>query len=374
MIHLFIKKNMIMKKILFVSVALIFALIGNCQSLSFNGIPIEGRESAFNLNLIRQGFSPVQISPEVIYSGEFEGEKCFVKPVAFENGDIQGVLVVLESDNDWMSLFMKYKILKLKLSREYGKAEIVQERFNTTYEPNTNEQKFAAVIEGKCDYYSQWLIGSGGVLLSIAHLPTGGNAVTVSIAKFAGDLAENNSSQQSNSHIKFKGVLLGGSLDVFLSEMKKQGFSYVEQKSQEDCIILSGAFAGYSDCKLFVFYSLPYKIVANVAVNFPDQIKWDHLYSQYSKLKILLTEKYGSPSSCIEEFDSSREISSNYEKMFYLEQDRCNFETVYFVEGGYIKLLISHLNFEGIHHSYVSLIYVDFETYSNKEKKAIDDL
>ena len=60
--------------------------------------------------------------------------------------------------------------------------------------------------------------------------------------------------------------------------------------------------------------------------------------------------------------------------MFLLQQDKYKYETIFYVEGGIIRLYISHIYVFYEHIFYVSLTYYDTGNNNKSTKNAIDDL
>ena len=76
---------------------------------------------------------------------------------------------------------------------------------------------------------------------------------------------------------------------------------------------MKGKFAGYNDCKIFV-YPTPDNEVQLVAINFPEAEQWSILYNNYRKIKEMLIEKYGQPDYCEEKFNSYTQPTNDRSK------------------------------------------------------------
>lgn len=355
-----------MKKILISIFVITIAVNCCCQELTFLGIPIKGSKSDFTKELLNKGFELIPEDDEEALSGLFLGEPCILKPQTDENGDMRNVMVILIPDDNWSSLYVKYESMKMKLMRELGTPSKDDAYFDLPVEPTSDLAKFQAVTNGKCEYQCLWFtMDVGGTSVSINHLKTGQNCVLVSY------LREDKQSITTN-HLKFKGISLGETPYNFASELERQGYTYVTKV--DDTYVLTGLFAGYSNCKLFVNAAQYDNTVNYVAVNFPNQDKWEYLLNTYSNLKDMLTQKYGKPVSCIEEFNSAKVPTSEYKIMSLLKQDEFKYETLYFIDGGYLKLTISHLYVNYEHSFYVGLIYMDGVSSIITNKRAIDDL
>lgn len=178
--------------------------------------------------------------------------------------------------------------------------------------------------------------------------------------------------QTESEHFTFKGVPIDGSLNSFVQKMKRKGFTYRE--TYNNVALLEGTFSGYSGCKIYVFPMEKADVVFQVGVNFPEAESWDLLSSNYFSLKNMLTTKYGEPSDCTETFDSYSQPREDQMKMLCTKTDRCKYESVFTLQKGFIKLIISHVQVDYADSCYVSLIYVDYANYMSNQSDAIDDL
>lgn len=355
-----------MKKILIVS--FLFLLITNCycQELTFLGIPLKGSKADFTKELTNKGFDVIPEDEEEALFGFFMGEPCILKTIIDENDEIHAVTVILVPDDNWPSLHAKYTGIKTKLLKDLGSPSKDESSFNMPSDPKSDITKYQAVTDGKCEYHCFWLIMDVGVVnISINHLTSGENCVEIIYLKMDDKLS-------TSTHMKFKGISLGESPYDFTKALERQGYTY--NTKVDDTYVLTGTFAGYSNCKIYVTAAQYDNMVDHVGVNFPEQTKWEYLLNTYSSLKDMLTQKYGEPESCIEEFNTSSKPISEFKIMSLLKNDEFKYETLYNVEGGFIKLVISHLFVNYEHYLYVSLIYVNGPAHVSTNKRAIDDL
>lgn len=112
---------------------------------------------------------------------------------------------------------------------------------------------------------------------------------------------------QNSEHLKFKGVPIDGTLNEYVAKMKQAGFQLVE--TEDGVALLEGEFAGYSDCMVAVKTLQKQNLVHEIAVLFPSQDKWSGLSYDYERLKAMLSQKYGEPSECVEEFHNIKNKS-----------------------------------------------------------------
>ena len=165
-------------------------------------------------------------------------------------------------------------------------------------------------------------------------------------------------------HLKFKGIPIDGTLESVTQQLEDKGYTRVERG--DDLQIMSGDFAGYSNCKIIISTAKNQDLVYVVLVSFEKQTTWRSLYGNYNNLKEMLAKKYGDPSFNIEQFH--REITPGYE-MYYL--DECRYSTLYELDHGKILVTISK-------NSEVLLAYYDQINNAINEQasmqEALDDL
>lgn len=172
-------------------------------------------------------------------------------------------------------------------------------------------------------------------------------------------------------HLRFKGVPIDGSLSVFVRNMKAKGF--VVESSANGCAILTGDFAGFKECEVAVSTLTGQDLVAGITVRFANREKWGEILSDYTALKDLLTQKYGKPASCVEEFQSRLRFSKldDSAKFIRLQHDECNFTTVFKPANGTVTL---HMDHESYLKCFVTLTYADRNNSASVRQRALDDL
>lgn len=176
---------------------------------------------------------------------------------------------------------------------------------------------------------------------------------------------------QNSPHLKFKNVPIDGSLDKFVARMVRRGFKTEEKTT--DQAILSGDFADFKECMVYVETLRGKDLVSKIAIRFPNQDQWEYLYGDYKHLKELLTVKYGKLSSCVEKFQDSYDLTptNDNDRIHYVYLDKCKYETRFATDKGEIVLWIEH---ESVSRAFVMLLYKDKINGSIIKKHAIDDL
>lgn len=183
------------------------------------------------------------------------------------------------------------------------------------------------------------------------------------------NLQEEDSTAQ-NIHLNFKGVPIDGTLSDFTSRMKQKGFRYEGRGNGGN--LLQGDFAGFKNCIVHVSTLDGKDLVSKITVKFPDRERWESLHNDYRSLKDLLTEKYGKPSSCTEEFKSHyRDAEDDDSKISALKYDKCAYETIFTLENGTIRLWLDH---NRIYDCFVMLSYQDKANSQAVREHIIGDL
>lgn len=109
--------------------------------------------------------------------------------------------------------------------------------------------------------------------------------------------------------IQFKGITLGGTLKEILPRLLKD-YQYLTQVNGTTTV-LTGRFAGYNNCLIYVTGVNENDIVDNISVSLPSSEFWNLVYAQYKTLKTSLTEKYGEPIECVEHFEKTDDMISS---------------------------------------------------------------
>jgi len=175
--------------------------------------------------------------------------------------------------------------------------------------------------------------------------------------------------QDTAQHLVFKGVPIDGTLDDYVSKMKQSGFTLAQIKDRT--AILNGDFAGYKDCFVGVSTLNQKDLVYKIAVIFPNKETWSTLSGNYFELKQMLTEKYGKPSSVVEQFDGYSQPNNDRDKMYGVRFDNCKYSSIWQTDKGEIQLSISH---NSVSNCFVTLAYFDKVNSEKIKAKAKDDL
>ncbi len=171
-----------------------------------------------------------------------------------------------------------------------------------------------------------------------------------------------------NQHLLFKGVPIDGTMNEYVAKMKLNGFVVVA--TEPGATMLQGDFASYKKVIIGVVNLQQKDLVSKIKVMFPKQEDWASLYGNYSNLKDMLTQKYGTPTEVIEEFPSNPNVQVESVKYMYVSIGACKYKTTFETPNGKITLTLDHIDSD----CFVALSYLDKINGNIIKAKAIDDL
>lgn len=165
------------------------------------------------------------------------------------------------------------------------------------------------------------------------------------------------------------GVPIDGHIDVFINLLEQKWISL--SKKEDNKAILSGDFAGYDDCKIYVYYS----VIADqrawrVDVEIPSSSisTWSSLEADYIYLKDGLTEKYGTPRQIIRR----QPFYDRHGNIAYVKVSKKDYEdfSLFDTENG--KILLGIANLEKDDNKFgIRLSYIDTENEQKKTKPSL---
>lgn len=157
---------------------LIFALTAlltfaqTTEHLSFKSVPIDGTIDEYVSKMKQNGFNHLKTNNGIaILNGEFAGYKdCIVEVSTLKQNDLVYKIGVLFSEKEtWSTLSSNYFDLKEMLTEKYGKPSNVEEKFETTLQPNDDRAKMYELKFDRCKYSSIWKTDKGDIQLSLDH-------------------------------------------------------------------------------------------------------------------------------------------------------------------------------------------------------------
>lgn len=162
-----------------------------------------------------------------------------------------------------------------------------------------------------------------------------------------------------NSQV-FNGVPIKGNLQTCIANFKQKGFTFI--KYNEYGATMSGVVAN-KQVELYIIMTPKSKVVCKLSMYFSKQQGWSSLYSEYSKVKEMLTLKYGEPDYISEEFITPYKLGDGYETTA-LEIEKCNYNSIWlYKDNTNIVVEIS---------KYLQ-IYLSYENEDNMKIKKIEE-
>ena len=161
-------KPKMMKKIVCIIFAIALFFGATAQNhLTFMGVPIDGTIDQFSKRASDKGLTYIQRVGDIdFFFGSFLGYDCVVGSVPLEDQDlVYSVLACIFPFEDWSTLQKTYFDVKKKLTAEYGTPTEVEEKFLIT--PRNDDEKFQAVVDGKCSYKTTFVTKLGEIDVTI---------------------------------------------------------------------------------------------------------------------------------------------------------------------------------------------------------------
>lgn len=294
--------------------------------LEFLGVPIDGHIDVF-INLLEQKWlsSSKKEDNRAILSGSFAGfEDCkiyaYYSVIADQRAWRVDVEIPSSSISTWSSLEADYIYLKDGLTEKYGTPRQIIRR-QPFYDRHGN---IAYVKVSKKDYedFSLFDTENGKILLGIANLEKDDNKfgirlsyidteneqkkdeafIAMIVAPLNKDLTYiptpeiASLPQPEKGHLEFMGVPIDGNLQAFREYLQIQS-GMQKVKNEGKTSILFGKFAGYKDCRIYIFsYSDDLEVwrtgLEIPSTAFETQEEFEAVYIALNKG---LTDIYGAP-------------------------------------------------------------------------------
>lgn len=115
----------------------------------------------------------------------------------------------------------------------------------------------------------------------------------------------------AQTHLKFKGIPIEGSIDAFENKLVAQG--YKQYMRNDPGHVLEGTFAGVKNCHIFIFCTQKTRQIWKAAVAFPSESSWQDARTSYDKFCAQFKQKYGEPTNTYEYFVSPYELDDGFE-------------------------------------------------------------
>lgn len=152
--------------------------------------------------------------------------------------------------------------------------------------------------------------------------------------------------------LRFMEVPITGTVDAFAANLIAKGFRY-EEKLNNGNVLMSGSFAGFGDCNVFI--ASEKGRVKKVSVFLSDHYVWSTLFNNYLQIKNMLSMEYGNPDAEVGRFSSDNGWNSTDDaKMYDLQTGGAKFYSMWEKDAGYVTLEITYRKGAGAR---VSIIY-----------------
>ena len=142
------------------------------EHLTFKGVSIDGTLNEFVTKMTQNGFTnSVTENGKAILNGEFAGYKdCVINVSTLKQKDlVNNIGVLFTKKNTWSTLSGNYFELKQLLTEKYGEPTEVEEKFDSSYQPNDDNSRMGRVRMDECKYISTWQNNNGKIQLSIEN-------------------------------------------------------------------------------------------------------------------------------------------------------------------------------------------------------------
>ncbi|MBR1564043.1 MAG: hypothetical protein IJ650_01710 [Paludibacteraceae bacterium] len=170
----------------------------------------------------------------------------------------------------------------------------------------------------------------------------------------------------AEGHMTFKGVEINGNIRDFVNQLKAKGLTVVSNDGST--AMLSGTFTG-KDVKVAVYSTPISHTVHSVCVIYDGGDQWQIIKNQYTSLKEMLTQKYGEPTTVVEETTNKYATEDHY--LHELMMERLTYATSFTTDKGEVLLRMAYMNLLG---NMVLLCYKDKEGSKINDKELIDEL
>jgi hypothetical protein len=170
------------------------------EHLTFKGIPIDGKLTAFVNKLQDKGFKVnLSTSNFAQMEGEFSGKICeiYIQASLISNTTYQ-VHVLLEESDNWFEIRTTYNEYKKLLTSKYGAGNSKEDFMNPYYEGDGYEM--TAIRKDKCRFFTMYELPNGKIALGIASIKDG-SVLLIYSDKMNEELAEQEKVNQRKSDL-----------------------------------------------------------------------------------------------------------------------------------------------------------------------------
>lgn len=350
-----------------ISLLYTIGIYANVSHLSFDGLSLSGDIGSFSTSLEQKGYKKLGDTEFICNNdGDFKGSIIRILNIGDHN-EVHGLCVFLNESNNWDDLIQDYYHWKAQLIIQYGVPTEDHTDFNSSSFPLTSTEKMRSLKSGECDYSATFSCDKGIITLCLNFSEEFGTRPQIIYM----DMGMGEYMLDKMEHLHFMGIPITGTVEEFVSELKNKKFTYIT--TYNGTVIMTGRFAGYHNCLIYIDSVENKNIVCNVSISFPQRTKWNQVYTDYKSILGNLIKKYGKPSEMIETFQTQQELLDDKDKWSFAITDRFDFHAHFTLEYGHILISIAHINSDN-DCCYVQLIYMDSINTLRDRSNGINDL
>ena len=271
-------------------------------------------------------------------------------------------LIELSECYNWQDLLGLYTELKNIFGSKYLQSS-VDESFTSAEQPKTDDEKFWETKFGRCHYKTMYSTQNNYITVCINAKPD----FSCSVAVLLMDNAIIEEKYTEMEHLEFMGIPIDGTLESFVEKLERKGLK--KGTVLDASYMMEGDFAGYPNCYIHIFSSKQGDYVYAVGVSIAGST-WKTLSANYFHLKNMLAQKYGVPNQSVETFETMYQPTNDNERMYYLQLNKCNYETAFILSNGSISVKIMSVPGE----TFIMLMYMDARNNHHNQSNILDDL
>lgn len=378
-----------MKRIFALLVLVMMLATGSASAadhISFMGIPMNGRLSAFCNKLVSQkGLRIVErddANGVYTLSGRFAGyNNC--EFYIFDNDDTKQVYrvdVYLPECSSWNTIKNQYN----KLVRDYrSNSSFRFDESSTAFESPYREgdgDEVAGVKAGKCNYFTDYFTDGGMVRIKISRYmqvelsffdsenypsdsddgASSGSGSTGGTSTGGTSTGGTGTGSYSGTAMQFMGLPLRGNINSFAQQLVNQkGCRIVSRNTESNSISMRGTYTG-KDCEIYVFGTPGTQQVWKVVVYLPELSTWSAIKREYLNYKAQFDNKYTQTSSY--DFFADPYDEGDGREVEGVKAEKCYYSAFYTAPGGNIMVKISK-------YMQVQIAYEDSENLELRDRE-----
>ena len=139
------------------------------EHLTFKGIPIDGTVKGVTTQLQGKGYTLLSLKSDTgILEGGFAGYSGCNIGVMGTSGMATDVIVLFPKCDTWSALYYNYTSLRDSLTEKYGEPSYMEERFESSSEPESDWERLFEARCGRCLYRTTYTLSNGRISIGIS--------------------------------------------------------------------------------------------------------------------------------------------------------------------------------------------------------------